>query len=223
MRILIPLRCSKLREIEGWSKERVYIRCSNCSLCCFQKNYLNNVLKAEKFKFDVVQDAQEDIEANANPTGAVQRARKQFKAIYKKYKECHKRKKKDSTLTCPKWAGRKVEDEMKEIVYFGTYEDPKDANREKIDKITIRLKRSFKTTGSFQKCARHLEDPSRGVPCFKVVNPRYEVVFNSVGSESAKKKIKLAAPKLKIAAVKKKFISAKKGGKYKKSRKSSKK
>ena len=35
------------------------------------------------------------------------------------------RKEKDSTLTCPKWAGRKVEDEMKEIVYFGTYEDPK--------------------------------------------------------------------------------------------------
>ena len=58
------------------------------------ENYLNNVLKAEKFKFDVVQDAQEDIEANANPTGAVQRVNAQFNAIYKKYKECHKRKKK---------------------------------------------------------------------------------------------------------------------------------
>ena len=39
---------------------------------------------------------------------------------------------------------------MKEIVYFGTYEDPKDANREKVDKIKIYLKRSFKTTGSFK-------------------------------------------------------------------------
>ena len=162
---------------KGYTSDVPTARCA-----AFRRHYLNTVLKAEKFKFDVLQEAQEDIVANANPKGAVRRVNAQFHAIYMRHEECKKRKETDPTVKCAKWEGRRVKDRKKEIVYFGTYKDPKDANREKIDKITIHLKRSFQTTGSFSECARHLENPldPNGKPCFEVVNPRYKVVYAHV-------------------------------------------
>ena len=70
MRILIPLRCSKLREIEPMQASKgPDVPTARCA--AFRKHHLKSVLKAEKFNFDVLQDAQEDIKENANAKGAV--------------------------------------------------------------------------------------------------------------------------------------------------------